>query len=272
AYEISRDWSSDVCSSDLPIYRWIRQRFLYFASFWPLHPKHLQPFSPKRLLLKFVIHLKYCSWIPGVFFFGLIVCCNNGTSSDEKREGLQLVSVDISKSRSGKFSEFFEAEAEYIWLKDDSDDALLNAGLNKIIFHQNKIFTLGIFGCKCIHIFDKSGKYLARIFAYGEGPGKYLDFDGAAIVNQELVLLGVYPHKIMWFSLEGKFLREVPFRDRVGTGLYSVLQISTSPTQPSLSSIGSLNLPFPPTPGCWPGGRNPPSRVLFHPRPGAQCL
>src|SRR5688572_5012144 len=83
-----------------------------FASFWPLHPMHLQPFSPKRLLLKFVIHLKYCSWIPGVFIFGLIVSCNKGTSSDEKREGLELVSVDLSKSRSGKLSEFFEAEAE----------------------------------------------------------------------------------------------------------------------------------------------------------------
>ena len=45
-----------------------------------------------------------------------------------------------------------------------------------------------------------------------EGPGKYLDLDALAVVNEELVLLGVYPRKIMWFSLEGEFLRELTLK------------------------------------------------------------
>jgi len=148
----------------------------------------------------------------------LIVSCKQENPSESN---LEIVSVDLSKSRIGKLSEFFEPQIEYIWLEDHEDDAQLNAGLQQILFHQNRIYTLDIFGCKCIQIFDKSGKYLSKINAYGEGPGQYLDFDAAAIVDGELALLGVYPRKIMWFSLDGDFLRELSFRDRVGPGVYS---------------------------------------------------
>ncbi|EON78517.1 hypothetical protein ADIS_0986 [Lunatimonas lonarensis] len=134
---------------------------------------------------------------------------------------MEIISVDLSQSRSGKLSEFFEPHIEYIWLEDKEDEAHLTSGLQEIHFYQNRIFTLDIFGCKCIQIFDKSGKYLARIKAYGEGPGEYLDFDAAAFVDGELVLLGVFPRKIMWFNLDGEFLRELSFRERLGPGVFS---------------------------------------------------
>jgi hypothetical protein len=135
--------------------------------------------------------------------------------------GLEVISVDLSESRSGKLSEFFEPQIDYIWLEDDSEEAQLNAGLQKILFHGNRIYTLDIYGCKCIHIFDTSGKYISKINAYGEGPGQYLDFDAAAVVDEEIVLLGVYPSKIMWFNLNGEFLRELFYKDRVGPGVFS---------------------------------------------------
>ncbi|MDN3687914.1 6-bladed beta-propeller [Cyclobacterium jeungdonense] len=153
----------------------------------------------------------------GLFFFLLGGCKQEPTSIP----GLERISVDLSQARTGKLSEFFESHIEYIWLEDDSDEAQLNGGLQKVLFHEDRIYTLDIYGCKCIHIFDKSGKHLSKIEAYGEGPGQYLDFDAAAVVDGELVLLGVYPRKIMWFSLEGEFLRELSFRDRIGPGVFS---------------------------------------------------
>ncbi|MGX7835910.1 6-bladed beta-propeller, partial [Campylobacter fetus subsp. venerealis] len=84
------------------------------------------------------------------------------------------------EAREGKLSEFFEPEIEYIWLKDDSEDSQLG-NLNKVFFHEDKIFTLDIFGCKCIQIFDKSGSFLSKIHAYGDGPEKYMDFDDATV-------------------------------------------------------------------------------------------
>lgn len=64
---------------------------------------------------------------------------------------------------------------------------------------------------------------MSKVKHYGEGPGQYLDFDDLAIVNAEVVLLGVFPRKIMWFSLEGEFLRELFFQERVGPGVFSDL-------------------------------------------------
>ncbi|WP_439489999.1 6-bladed beta-propeller [Algoriphagus sp.] len=152
----------------------------------------------------------------------IFVSCSSGNKENlaEGSDGLQIIKVDLSKAREGKLSEFFEPEIEYIWLRDDSEDSQLG-NLNKVFFHEDKIFTLDIFGCKCIQIFDREGKYLSKIRAYGEGPKQYKDFDDATIVNNEVLLLGVVPPKLMWFSTEGEFLKEEKLKDFTGTGIYS---------------------------------------------------
>ena len=173
----------------------------------------------KASFFKFLLFLRY--WLY-VLLLGIFMALPGSCNQKPKFvPGLERISVDLSQARTGRLSEFFEPHIDYIWLEDDSEEAQLTAGLQKVLFHQDRIYTLDIFGCKCIHIFDKSGKYLSKIDAYGEGPGEYLDFDAAAVVDGELVLLGVYPRKIMWFSLEGEFLRELSFRDRIGPGVFS---------------------------------------------------
>lgn len=156
-----------------------------------------------------------------LIFSVFVSCTSEKESSDEESDGLEIIKIDLSEAREGKLSEFFEPEIEYIWLKDDSEDAQLSGGLHKIIFHEDKILTLDIFGCHCIKIFDKSGNYLSKIRAYGEGPEKYLEFDDAQIVNNELLLMGVFPPKLMWFSLNGDYLREEKLNEHIGSGVYS---------------------------------------------------
>lgn len=153
----------------------------------------------------------------------VFVSCSSDdkVSSDEVNNGLEIIKIDLSEAREGKLSEFFEPEIEYLWLKDDSEESQLNGGLHKILFYKGKILTLDIFGCKCIKIFDSEGNYLSKIRAYGEGPEKYLDLDNFTIVKNEVLLLGLYPPKLMWFSLEGDFLREEKLNQFVGAGIYS---------------------------------------------------
>jgi len=170
-----------------------------------------------RRFLSPTVRLKHC-WPIGVLFLFLTAGCKQETKS---KSGLEIISVDLSQSRNGKLSEFFEPEIEYIWLEDDSEEAQLTSGLQEILFYQDRIYTLDIFGCSCIQIFDKAGTYLSTVKAYGEGPGQYIEFDGAAFVDGELVLLGVYPRKIMWFNLEGEYLREVSLREQLGPGVFS---------------------------------------------------
>jgi len=152
--------------------------------------------------------------------FTSIYSCSN-SDSNQTVDGLEIVKIDLSEAREGKLSEFFESEIEYIWLKDDSEEAQLSAGLQKIFFHGERVFTLDIFGCRCIKVFDRTGQFLSKIRNYGEGPGKYLEFDDAIIVKDELLMLGVYPPKLMWFSLEGEFLREEKLDKYTGSGVYS---------------------------------------------------
>ncbi|HSF56360.1 MAG TPA: 6-bladed beta-propeller, partial [Algoriphagus sp.] len=70
-------------------------------------------------------------------------------------------------------------------------------------------------------VFDRAGNFISLIKADGEGPGKYLEFDDMAIVNDELLLTGVYPHRLMWFSLDGELLREEKVGDPIVSGIYS---------------------------------------------------
>ena len=134
---------------------------------------------------------------------------------------MEIIKVDLSEAREGKLSKFFEPEIEYIWLKDDSDNALVGSGFQKILFQDEKFFVLGTFECNCIQIFDRSGNYLNQIKSFGEGPGEYLEFNDAIINNNEIMLVGVYPRKLMWFNLDGEFLREQKVEDKVRTGAYS---------------------------------------------------
>ncbi|PZX46406.1 6-bladed beta-propeller [Algoriphagus chordae] len=167
---------------------------------------------------------------PLIFLF--LVCCSFfiscsskvETDSGQSSDALEIIKVDLSEAREGKLSEFFEPEIEYIWLKDDSGNGLIGRDIPRIFFHEDRIYVLEIFGCKCIQIFDRSGKYLNKIISYGEGPGEYLDFDDAIIRNDEIMLIGVFPSKLMWFSLEGKFLREQKVTDQFGAVVFSDLE------------------------------------------------
>lgn len=153
----------------------------------------------------------------------ICISCSSGeeTNSDLSPYGLEIIKVDLSEAREGKLSEFFEPEIEYIWLKDDSSNAMVGSGFQKILFQDEKIFVLGTFGCNCIQIFDLNGNYLNQIKSFGEGPGEYLEFNDAIINNNEIMLVGVYPRKLMWFNLDGEFLREQKVEDKVRTGAYS---------------------------------------------------
>lgn len=65
------------------------------------------------------------------------------------------------------------------------------------------------------------GNFLNKIKSYGEGPSQYLEFNDAIILKEEILLVGVFPRKLMWFGLDGIFLREQKVEEKIGTGAYS---------------------------------------------------
>ncbi len=149
--------------------------------------------------------------------------CQNQVVEDSVNDGIEIITVDLSKATDGKLSDFVEGEIEYIWLSDENEAGQVGGFNQKIFFHQNRIFVLDVFGCKCIKIFNRDGEYLTEISRYGEGPGEYLEFDDAIIHDEELILFGVFPHKIMWFTLEGEFLREKKLDEYLGAGRFDAI-------------------------------------------------
>jgi len=136
-------------------------------------------------------------------------------------DGLELIKIDLSEAREGKLSEFFEPEIEYIWLKDESTDGLIGGDISQILFYNDRIYVKDVYGCKCIQIFDGNGTFLNKIKSFGEGPGQYLEFNDAIFLKEEILLVGVFPRKLMWFGLDGIFLREQKVEEKIGTGAYS---------------------------------------------------
>lgn len=154
-----------------------------------------------------------------ILSFLLFSCSEKDESLSQ--DDLEVISIDLSKAHDGKLSEFFEPEIDYVWLKDDSEEAQLSAGLHKILFYKDKIMTMDIFGCKCIKIFDSKGNFLNQIRAFGDGPEKYKEFDNFIIDKNEVLFLGVYPPKLMWFDMEGNFLKERKTDLSIKDGVYN---------------------------------------------------
>lgn len=144
--------------------------------------------------------------VPILLSVFLFSCSEKGESLSQN--DLEVISIDLSKAYDGKLSEFFEPEVDYVWLKDDSEEAQIGAGTNKIEFYGDKILILDVFGCKCVKIFDEKGNYLSKIRAYGDGPEKYLDLDNFMVHDNQVLLLGIHPSKFMWFDFDGNFLKE----------------------------------------------------------------
>ncbi|SFB07931.1 hypothetical protein SAMN04489723_10496 [Algoriphagus aquimarinus] len=157
-----------------------------------------------------------------VLICSFFTSCSSGdqANSDQLNDGLEIIKVDLSEAREGKLSEFFEPEVQYIWLKENAEEGLLGRGSRQVFFHDEKIYVVDTQGCKCIQIFDETGNYLNEINGYGEGPGQYVQFYSAVFKDNELMLLGV-PKKLMWFDLEGKFLREQQVDQQIGAAAYS---------------------------------------------------
>jgi|GEM_PF-1127074 len=181
----------------------------------------------QRILYEFLSNTGIKVYLLQVFFVLLISSISISCSSGDKantgiaKDGLEIIKVDLAEAREGKLSEFFEPEIEYIWLKETTEEGLIGSGARKIFFHEEKIYLIETQGCKCIQIFDKSGNYLNKIEAFGDGSGQYLQFYGAIIKDDELMLSGVFPNKLMWFDLDGKFLREQKVEQQIGAAAYS---------------------------------------------------
>ena len=115
---------------------------------------------------------------------------------------------------------YFTEELQIVKL-DDKDEALVGSGRTTVsdnyILVSNQKQTP-------FKLFDKTGKFIAAIGAYGQGPDEYLNTYDQQLdeKNRRIYILPWQSNKILVYDFEGKPLKHIPLPLRVGKGKFRV--------------------------------------------------
>lgn len=88
---------------------------------------------------------------------------------------------------------------------------------NSLIKHINRLYcyqdTLFVFdrAMKRINLFNRNGKYIRTLSHVGQGPGEYVQIQDFCLdaKNKRIILSCDVPHKLLYYSFSGDFLKEV---------------------------------------------------------------
>lgn len=98
---------------------------------------------------------------------------------------------------------------------DDPDESFSEV-TSFVVDDEGNIFALDFKDHK-IKVFDKSGKFLRFIGEKGQGPGE-MDMPAGILITpeNELVVEDATTKRLAFFTLEGKFIKNVSFADKMG--------------------------------------------------------
>lgn len=137
--------------------------------------------------------------------FPLIISCSSFSDSTGKEdsESGKLLSFVEALPLQKKYSDLF-SKVETIPL--DTVNNFLVSEVRQFRFALDHFFVLSR---EEIMIFNRQGKGVTRINRYGQGREEYLSIRGFDVSESDsTVCLYVFPSKLMYFSLDGKLIRE----------------------------------------------------------------
>jgi hypothetical protein len=138
-----------------------------------------------------------------VLLFTALVFC--GCESKDKGSSLDMnVSIDLSKSKTGNYSEFV-SELRYFLVETKQPELLVSP--YKIIANDSIYYISDFFGKNIVRFDKKTGSYLT-IGRPGEGPGENLELDDFSIYGDTIVFYDSGLSKFMEFGGNGQFLNE----------------------------------------------------------------
>ena len=131
----------------------------------------------------------------------LLVSCHSKKPTVTDYPVLRMKSTPVLDM--GKYVE----SVRYIQLENHPESAFIE--ISRVLVSGERLFMLDT-RMNAVFCFDTSGAFRYRIFRIGRGPGEYQELNSIFLdpVKGELGLHCYYPGKILYFSLDGKFLRE----------------------------------------------------------------
>ena len=111
---------------------------------------------------------------------------------------------------------------EYIPLETRND--ILIGEINRMALHNDRFYLLDKYTAKAIFIFDKTGKHINTISAFGRGPNEYISPKSISVdkFNNELILVDSNDYSLLYYDLDGNFKR----KEQCGIRFSDVLRIT----------------------------------------------
>ncbi|MDH6342598.1 hypothetical protein M2480_002728 [Parabacteroides sp. PFB2-12] len=140
----------------------------------------------------------------------VLILCLPLFSCVEKNQGVSFPSnavvLEYDQAKDIDFDYSLLFDSVEIVLLDTLHDAFLTE-----YFHIKYAFDRFFVSSKShqLFVFDRSGKSLLKIDNKGAGPQEYIELRGFDLsLKDSLVCLYTYPPKLMWYDLNGKFMRQ----------------------------------------------------------------
>ena len=149
-----------------------------------------------------------------IFYISLVVvfisCKSETTTNDSK-----VYKVDFNKEITIKYSEIFES-FEIVQLRPFTPIG----SLDQLIYSEDQIIVVDQTVNKMIHIFSKSGDFIAEINNKGNGPSEFINQRGVRLSKNKKDLYFYCPinKKILIYSLDGEFKNEFYQKDFLSVG------------------------------------------------------
>lgn len=84
--------------------------------------------------------------------------------------------------------------------------------IDRMEIYKDKIYLLNTFVAEGVLIFDLNGKFISKVGAKGNAPGGVVSANKMSIdsYNDYLIIADLMQHKLIYYSLSGEYVKEVP--------------------------------------------------------------
>jgi hypothetical protein len=137
-------------------------------------------------------------------------CGNNTDKKNSLSKAKYLISINEDSLKQIKIKKLSEIIEKYHFIKLETTKESLLGEIKKIMTFEENVFILEARSSNGIKVFNNKGKYLYKIGREGSGPGEFVRLKGFTIneSNRQLILLDSEGKKLLYFSIEGKLLKE----------------------------------------------------------------
>lgn len=189
--------------------------------------------------------MKKISFLRVLFFFGLHLFIFYGCVSVDSLNNSNTIKAKLDNNARDLIDTTLFKSRKIIVLETINQSFI--SSITRILTFKDTLFIYDEKNQKVI-VFNDSGKYISTIEKRGQGPAEYVQMTDVCFdkSTKQLIFLCSVPHKLMYFDLRGKFIKEQPldflFSELKADKEYIYLKkFSTNNNLPNLYSIYVMN-------------------------------